>query len=170
MTFLPGAETLMPMLFLMGPTASGKSGLAMHLAARFSLEILNADSVQVYRGMNIGAAKPTMADQGRTPHHLLDLVEPDEPFSAGRYRRQAMAVVASCHARRVIPAFVGGSGLYFRAVEQGLAPVPEISEEVVRRWRARGEEEGWASLHERLQQVDPLLADRISPTDAQRIL
>ncbi|MBF0136248.1 MAG: tRNA (adenosine(37)-N6)-dimethylallyltransferase MiaA [Magnetococcales bacterium] len=158
------------MVFLMGPTASGKSGLALHLASRFPLEIVNADSVQVYRGMNIGSAKPTPEERQKVPHHLLDLVAPDEPYSVGSYRRQALAVVASCQERKRIPVFVGGSGLYFRAVEQGLAPVPEVPEAIVRQWRERGEREGWASLHAHLHRVDPHLASRLSPADAQRIV
>ncbi|MBF0155362.1 MAG: tRNA (adenosine(37)-N6)-dimethylallyltransferase MiaA [Magnetococcales bacterium] len=170
MTSLPGIEAFRPMVFLMGPTASGKSALAMHLARQFPLEIVNADSVQVYRGMNIGTAKPSADEQKKIPHHLLDLVMPDVLFSVGQYRRQALAVIDACHDRQRIPLFVGGSGLYFRAVERGLAPVPEVADQIVRQWRERGEREGWASLHTRLAQVDPLLASRLSVGDAQRIV
>ncbi|MBF0426756.1 MAG: tRNA (adenosine(37)-N6)-dimethylallyltransferase MiaA [Magnetococcales bacterium] len=154
----------------MGPTASGKSALALHLATQWPLEIVNADSVQVYRGMEIGTAKPTAEERRRVRHHLLDLLDPDSFFSAGAYRRCALTVVAACHARGCVPIFVGGSGLYFRAIEQGLAPVPPVPEAIVRALREEGGRVGWPVLHARLAVVDPTLAARLSPGDAQRII
>ncbi|MEO5364251.1 MAG: hypothetical protein H7838_11600, partial [Magnetococcus sp. DMHC-8] len=114
------------LIFLMGPTASGKSALAMALARRFPLEIVNADSVQLYRGLEIGSAKPTAWERQQVPHHLLDVTTPDRPFSADRYREAAWEVVADCQRRGRVPLFVGGSGLYFRAVAQGLVLIPAM--------------------------------------------
>ena len=109
-----------PMIFLMGPTASGKSSLALSLANHYSLEIVNADSVQVYQGLDIGSAKPSAWERQQVPHHLLDLIAPDQSFSVDRYRESAWKVIRECQQRFCLPLFVGGSGLYFRAVEQGL--------------------------------------------------
>ena len=159
-----------PLIFLMGATASGKSGLAIALAQRFPLEIVNADSVQVYRGLEIGSAKPDAATRRRTPHHLLDLVEPDDPFSADRYRVAAAAVIAACRKRGTVPLLVGGTGLYFRAVERGLATFPSPDPEIRQRLRREGERSGWAALHARLADIDPERAAQVTPGDGQRVV
>ncbi|MBF0370766.1 MAG: tRNA (adenosine(37)-N6)-dimethylallyltransferase MiaA [Magnetococcales bacterium] len=170
----PAGQTA-PLLFLMGPTASGKSELALRLGERFAaaghgaMEILNADSVQLYRGLEIGSAKPSAEELSRLPHHLLDLTDPGEPFSADRYRLAALDVIADCHKRGVLPMLVGGSGLYFRAVEKGLAPVPPVPEEILEGIRAEARLKGWEVLHQRLLQVDPAWGARVTPRDAQRI-
>ncbi|MBF0188062.1 MAG: tRNA (adenosine(37)-N6)-dimethylallyltransferase MiaA [Magnetococcales bacterium] len=156
-------------IFIMGPTASGKSGLALMLAERFGLEIVNADSVQVYRGMEIGAAKPTPEERGRVVHHLLDRADPSERYSAGRFLREAKAVLNDCRARGVMPLVVGGTGLYFRVLGQGIAPAPDVDPSVLATLTATAEREGWPSLHASLQSVDPTAAGRIHPNDRQRI-
>ncbi len=158
-----------PVMFLMGPTASGKSALGMALAQTYGLEIVNADSVQVYRGFDLGAAKPTAEERARIVHHLLDLVSPPEVYSADRYRVAAWEVIDACHARGVVPLFVGGSGLYVRAVVQGLACMPPIDAAVRDAIREEGGRLGWPMLHHRLAAHDPELARRIGQQDAQRI-
>lgn len=153
----------------MGPTASGKSALALSLAKPFSMEIVNADSVQLYRGLTIGSAKPPPQEQAEIPHHLLDMTTPDQPYSADRYREAAWAVIGQCQERGKIPLFVGGSGLYFRAVAEGLAQMPAMDPAIRQHFREEGERLGWPALHQQLQQVDPRLAARLSPGDGQRI-
>ncbi|ABK42803.1 tRNA delta(2)-isopentenylpyrophosphate transferase [Magnetococcus marinus MC-1] len=155
----------------MGPTASGKTGLALHLAEHFPLEIVNADSVQVYRGMDIGSAKPTLQERQAIVHHLIDVTTPDDPFSAGRFRTAALEVIEDCHRRGVIPALVGGTGFYFRAVEQGIAEIPEVDAQIVAELNRRVcDEVGLACCYAQLQQVDPPWAARVEPGDRQRIV
>ena len=153
----------------MGATASGKSSLAISLGQRFPLEIVNADSVQVYRGLDIGSAKATPWEREQVPHHLLDITTPDQPYSADLYRQAAWEVIAACHKRGKIPLFVGGSGLYFRAVAQGLVMVPPMDPAIRLQLRQEGERLGWPEMHKRLSQVDPELAQRLAPGDGQRI-
>ncbi|MBF0192863.1 MAG: tRNA (adenosine(37)-N6)-dimethylallyltransferase MiaA [Magnetococcales bacterium] len=159
-----------PVIFLMGPTASGKSRLAMTLATALGLEIVNADSVQIYRGLEIGSAKPTPEERRLVPHHLLDVTDPDHPWSADRYREAAWETIRTLHQRGVTPLFVGGSGLYLRAVEQGLALTPPIDETWLTAIRAEAAQTGWPHLHQRLTTADPQAAAKITPGDAQRIL
>lgn len=158
-----------PLIFLMGPTGVGKTAVALMLADCFPVESVNADSVQVYRGLTIGSAKPTPEELARAPHHLLDLVEPEEPFSVGRYREEAEQVITACWQRDHVPLLVGGTGLYFRAVESGLAPVPPVDPLVRQRIRAEAERLGWPALHARLTLLDPEWAGRVAPRDGQRI-
>jgi tRNA dimethylallyltransferase len=155
-----------------GPTAAGKSGVALDLALRFAGEIVNADSMQVYRGLDIGTAKPSAADRARVPHHLLDVVAPDVPYNAGRYSREARAAAAAIHARRGLPLLTGGTGLYIRAFLEGLiddeggdpALRAGLEQEAA---RAAGEGEP-ARLHARLADLDPDAAARIHPNDVRR--
>ena len=164
-----GSVSSRRLIFLMGPTASGKSSLALALADLFPLDIVNADSVQVYQGLEIGSAKPSAWERRRVPHHLFDLVPPDQPYSVDRYRQRAWQVIASCEQRGRTPLFVGGSGLYFRAVEEGLVHIPAIDPAIRQRLRQEGEQVGWPLLHRRLCAVDPILAARLAPRDGQRI-
>ncbi|MBF0160451.1 MAG: tRNA (adenosine(37)-N6)-dimethylallyltransferase MiaA [Magnetococcales bacterium] len=160
-----------PAIFIMGPTASGKSALALTLAQHFPLEIVNADAMQVYRGLDIGTAKPTPVEQASVLHHLLDLVTPDQHFSVGHYRRLALETIDSCRKRGVIPLFVGGSGLYLRALEQGLSPIPPIDETTLQEQLQReGEAVGWPKMHQKLAAIDPQWAARVMPNDRQRIV
>jgi tRNA dimethylallyltransferase len=158
-----------PLLFLMGPTASGKTGLSLRIAEKFNLEIVNTDSVQLYKEFTIGAAKPTAEEQARVIHHLLDLVSAHEVFSADRYRQAAWDLIDDCHGREIVPLFVGGSGLYFRAVEKGLACMPAMDMEIREQIRQEGLHLGWPVLHERLAGIDPELAARLPVKDSQRI-
>ncbi len=153
----------------MGPTASGKSALALHLAQAFALEIVNADSVQLYRGLEVGSAKPTLEERQQVPHHLLDLTTPDHPFSADRYREIAWQIIAACQQRQRTPLFVGGSGLYFRAVASGLVLIPPMDPAIRQQLKEEGARWGWPVLHQRLRQVDPALAARLTVNDGQRI-
>jgi tRNA dimethylallyltransferase len=156
-------------LALLGPTASGKSALAMALAARFPLEIVCVDSGQVYRGMDIGTAKPTRAERARVPHHLVDIVEPTESYSAGRFRADAIAAVQGILARGRIPLLVGGTMLYYRALAQGIDALPAAEPGLRAQIDARAARHGWPALHADLARVDPATAARLAPNDAQRI-
>ena len=158
-----------PLVVLSGPTASGKSSLAMALARAFPLEIVNADSLQVYRYLDIGTAKPLPADREEIPHHLVDVVDPDEPYDAGRYVRDAEGAIAGIRARGNVPLLVGGTGMYVRAVLRGLDPLPsdpEVRSALNRRW----EEEGSAALHGELSRLDPETAARVHPADRLRVV
>ena len=153
----------------MGPTASGKSALAMALAERFDGEIVTVDSAQVYRGMDIGTAKPTAAERARVPHHLLDIVDPTEAYSAARFVRNALAAMAAIRARSRAPILAGGTMLYFKALTEGLSALPPADAAVRAEIDARAARDGWPALHAELAHVDPDTAARLPSTDAQRI-
>ncbi len=154
---------------LVGPTGVGKSELAIFLAERFGGEIVNFDSVQVYRYLDIGTAKPTPEERRRVPHHLYDILEPDEPFNAALYVERADRVIAEIKARGSLPILVGGTGLYLRALLHGLFPV-EVPEELRERLRERLSREGLAALYAELSRIDPESATRIHPHDKVRVL
>ncbi|HLT43618.1 MAG TPA: tRNA (adenosine(37)-N6)-dimethylallyltransferase MiaA [Luteimonas sp.] len=158
-----------PAIALMGPTASGKSALALEWAERLGGEILSVDSALVYRGLDIGAAKPTAAEQARARHHLIDLREPWLPYSAAEFARDARAALDDVLARGKLPILAGGTGLYFRALLHGLSDMPAADPGVRARLEAEAAERGWAALHAELAEVDPEAAARIHATDAQRI-
>ena len=153
----------------MGPTASGKSALAMALATRWRAEIVAVDSAQVYRGMDIGTAKPSAADRALVPHHLLDIVEPTDAYSAARFVADARAAIAAIRARGRVPLLVGGTMLYFKALTEGLSTLPRGDARIRAELDARAAREGWPALHADLARVDPATAGRLPPTDAQRI-
>ena len=156
----------MKLICLVGPTASGKTALALELADRFGGEIVSADSRQICRGLDIGTAKPTRAEQARARHHCLDLVEPGEPFDAARFRGAAEDAIADIRARGRVPLVVGGTGLYLRALLRGLCPAPPRVPAL--RAAMAGEEIG--ALHARLGRVDPESARRVGPRDRVRIV
>lgn len=158
-----------PVLFLMGPTASGKTVLAVELVQRWPFEIVSVDSALVYRGMDIGTAKPDAETQRLAPHRLIDILDPAESYSAGRFRHDARREIAAIHAAGHIPLLVGGTMLYFRALEQGLAELPSADPEVRARLAAELAEQGSVALHTRLTKIDPIAAGRIHPHDVQRI-
>jgi tRNA dimethylallyltransferase len=158
-----------PAIALMGPTASGKSALAMEWARRLGGEIVSVDSALVYRGLDIGAAKPTQAEQAQVPHHLLDVREPWEPYSAAAFAQDARAAIGGILARGKVPILAGGTGLYFRALLHGLSDMPAADAGMRAQLEADAATRGWAALHADLARVDPEAAARIHATDAQRI-
>ena len=153
----------------MGPTASGKSAFALELAERLDGEIASVDSALVYRGLDIGAAKPTREEQARVPHHLVDLRDPWQPYSAAEFAEDGRSAIAAILARGKLPILAGGTGLYFRALLHGLADMPEADEVVRAEIAVEARERGWAALHAQLARIDPEAAARIHATDAQRI-
>lgn len=156
-------------IFLMGPTATGKTALACALADRFPVELVSVDSALVYRGLDIGAAKPDPGTLRRYPHALIDIRDPSEPYSAAQFRDDALAAMRAIAARGHVPLLVGGTGLYFRALEYGLSEMPAADPGLRERLRGEAARDGWPALHARLAQRDPEAAARIRPNDAQRI-
>ncbi len=160
---------LPPALFLMGPTASGKTDLAAALVDRLPCDIISVDSALVYREMDIGTAKPGPELLARAPHRLIDLIDPAESYSAARFRDDALREARAILAAGRIPLFVGGTGLYFRALERGLSPLPEANAALRQEIEAEAATQGWAALHQQLAAVDPEAAQRIHPHDPQRL-
>ena len=161
--------SLPPAVFVMGPTASGKTDLAIELAQQFPVDVISVDSALVYRDMNIGTAKPSAEELALAPHRLIDVVDPTESYSAARFREDALQEMAEITAAGRIPLLVGGTMLYFRALEQGLSRLPRADEAVRRQLIEEAERNGWGHMHEKLAAVDPAAADRIHPNDPQRI-
>ncbi len=153
----------------MGPTGTGKSALAMQVAQRVPAEIVSVDSAMVYRGMDIGTAKPSEFDRERVRHHLIDICDPSERYNAASFVEDATEAIGRIHARGKLPILAGGTFLYFRALIEGLSPMPGADPEVRQRLRAEAEERGWLALHEELESIDPVIAARIAPTDSQRL-
>ena len=169
MSAVSGTSALPPLVCLMGPTASGKTDLAMYLYDQFPCELVSVDSVLVYRGMDIGSAKPDAQTLQRYPHHLIDMLDPAEPYSAARFRDDALALIEDITARGRVPLLVGGTMLYFKALAGGLASMPSADPVVRARIEAMALEQGWPAVHAALAQVDPASAERIHPNDPQRI-
>ena len=163
MTTLPQA------ILLMGPTASGKTAIAMALAQHFPVELISVDSAQVFRDMNIGTAKPDAATLREFPHHLIDLISPEEAYSAARFRHDALEAMADITARGKTPLLVGGTMLYFKALLEGLAELPKACPETRADIDAQANSLGWPAVHAELAKVDPVTAARLHPTDAQRV-
>jgi tRNA dimethylallyltransferase len=164
-----GKSELPPAIFIMGPTASGKTALAVELARRLPVEIIGVDSGQIYRGMEIGSAKPDAETLRVAPHRLINIREPYESYSAAEFRDDALREMRQITAAGRIPLLVGGTMLYFRALEHGLSPMPSADVEVRARLEAQAAELGWVAMHARLAEVDPVAAARIHPNDPQRI-
>ena len=162
-------STLPPAIFLMGPTASGKTDLAIALTEHLPCELISVDSALVYRDMDIGTAKPTAEELAKAPHRLIDIKDPAEPYSAADFREDALREMAEITRRGKIPLLVGGTMLYFKALRDGLAELPAADPAIRDRLLEEAESQGWAKLHERLQRVDPVAAERIKPTDTQRL-
>jgi tRNA dimethylallyltransferase len=154
---------------LLGPTASGKSALAIKLAAKLPVEIVSMDSALVYRGMDIGTAKPGAALRARVPHHLIDIIDPDRSYSAGRWREDAIRAVMEILDRNKVPLLVGGTMLYYRALIAGLDALPQADARIRAAIDAEAARRGWPALHAELERIDPKTAQRIAPNDAQRI-
>ncbi|HLA79632.1 MAG TPA: tRNA (adenosine(37)-N6)-dimethylallyltransferase MiaA [Vicinamibacteria bacterium] len=159
-----------PLIAIVGPTASGKSALALRLAADRGGEIVSCDSLQIYRGLDIGSAKPTRAEQALVPHHLIDLADPQEPFSAADYARLARQALSGIRDRGRLPVVVGGTGLYLRALLEGLFEGPSRDPELRQRLEAMAGRWGQDALHRLLRRVDPAAADRIAPADRVRVV
>ena len=157
-------------LVLVGPTAVGKTALSLRMAREFGCEIISMDSMQVYRGMDIGTAKATAEERAQVPHHLLDIVNPDEPYNAARFVADCRAAMAAIRGRGKIPLITGGTGLYLRALNEGLFEAPAVAPEIRERLRQRLAEEGRAALHLELERIDPESAARIHVNDTQRLL
>lgn len=158
------------MVVILGPTASGKTALSLALAEQFAGEIVNCDSVAMYRDFEIGTAKPGATERARAPHHMLDFVDPVDYITAGEYARQARQVLKEITARRTMPIVVGGTGLYLRALLDGLFPGPQRSEELRARLRQRADEKGSAHLHRILRRVDPNAAAKIHVNDTPKLI
>jgi tRNA dimethylallyltransferase len=159
----------LPAILLMGPTGAGKTELAAQLVAQLPLEIVSVDSAMVYRGMDIGTAKPDAELLARAPHHLIDLIDPVESYSAARFVADATRIMGEIRSRGRVPLLVGGTMLYFRALQSGLAVLPPADATVRQRLELRAARLGWQALHMELQRLDPCAAERIRPNDRQRI-
>ena len=168
-TMTDGAPGHFDALLLLGPTASGKSALAMRLATHVPLEIVSIDSAQVYRGMDIGTAKPSAQERSAVPHHLLDIRDPSQPYSAAEFVHDAIAAIADIRSRGRLPLVVGGTMLYAKALRDGLSRLPSADPQLRAHIEARAAALGWPALHAELARVDPLTAARLAPRDAQRI-
>lgn len=158
-----------PAILLMGPTASGKTAVAAELAATLPCEIISVDSALVYKGMDVGTAKPDAALLRRAPHHLIDIIEPHESYSAAKFRDDALALMREITERGNIPLLVGGTMLYFKALVEGLNDLPEADSTIRLIIETMADEEGWPAVHEKLRRIDPETAARLEPTDAQRV-
>lgn len=161
--------SLSPAIFLMGPTASGKTGLAVELYQHLPVELISVDSALVFKGMDIGTAKPDAATLRQAPHHLIDLIPPTEVYSAANFRSDALKRMAEITARGKIPLLVGGTMLYFKALEGGLSQLPEADASVRKALDEEALNIGWPAMHAKLAKIDPATAARLEPTDTQRI-
>lgn len=164
------ADTRPWAIFLMGPTAAGKTDAAMALHERLGHELISVDSAMVYRGMDIGSAKPSAAELARAPHHLIDIRDPAEPYSAADFRVDALSLMRQISAAGKVPLLVGGTMLYYKRLVEGVANLPSADPAIRQRLEAQWQNEGLLSLHQRLAEVDVLSAQRIHPNDPQRVM
>ncbi|QEL65827.1 tRNA delta(2)-isopentenylpyrophosphate transferase [Oryzomicrobium terrae] len=164
-----GPEALPPAILLMGPTASGKTGLALHLAERLPVELISVDSALVFRDMDIGTAKPDAETLARFPHALVDVISPEEAYSAARFRSDALAEMAAITARGKVPLLVGGTMLYYKALLEGLSDLPQADPALRAAIDAEAAAHGWPALHAELARFDPTTAARLAPNDSQRL-
>lgn len=158
-----------PAIFLMGPTASGKTNLAVSLYQQLPIELISVDSALVFKDMDIGTAKPDAATLALAPHHLIDITSPEVPYSAANFRTDALRLMADISARGKVPLLVGGTMLYFKALQEGLSGLPEANQDVRAQLDAEAARIGWPAMHAKLAQVDPITAARLEPNDMQRI-
>ena len=160
---------LPPAIFIMGPTASGKTGLAVELYQHLPVELISVDSALVFKDMDIGTAKPDASILARAPHHLIDLIPPTEAYSAATFRNDALKLMAKITARGKVPLLVGGTMLYFKALQGGLSQLPEADPNVRQKLDAQAAQIGWPAMHDKLAEIDPETAARLEPADAQRV-
>lgn len=166
----PGAALNAPYaVFIMGPTATGKTELAIACANELAMEIISVDSAMVYQGLDIGSAKPDAVTLSRAPHRLIDMLDPSEAYSAGRFRDDALREMAQICSAGATPLLVGGTMLYFNTLQQGIAELPDADASVRQRLDAEASQIGWATMHQKLAEIDPEAAQRIHPNDPQRI-
>lgn len=158
-----------PVIFLMGPTASGKTGLSLSLSRHFPIEIISVDSALIYQGMDIGTAKPSPAEQQACPHHLIDIISPLESYSAAQFYTDAHQLITEIRARNNVPVLVGGTMLYYKALMEGLSDLPQADVEVRHALEQEAKQLGWPGMHAKLAQLDPVTAARLNPNDSQRI-
>ncbi len=163
------SKKLPPAIAILGPTASGKSNLALSITDHFPIEIISIDSAQVYRYLDIGSAKPDPQILAKIPHHLINLIDPDQQYSAAQFRHDALLTMKEITLRGNIPLLVGGTMLYFKALREGLSDLPPADQQIRKEIEASAAEKGWSTLHHLLQSVDPMSAERIQPNDSQRI-
>jgi tRNA dimethylallyltransferase len=156
-------------VFLMGPTASGKTALAIDMATQHNCEIISVDSALIYRGMDVGTAKPTAQELALAPHRLIDILDPSESYSAADFRRDALTAIEDIIARGKTPLLVGGTMMYFKALLEGLSPLPSADDAIRQQILLQAETEGWESLHRELCAIDPVAGQRIHPNDPQRL-
>jgi len=167
--FCAGSSTLEPVLCLTGPTAAGKSAAVATLARRWPIEVINVDSATIYRGMDIGTAKPSAAEQQKIPHHLLDICDPAQSYSAAQFRADALTHIDDSRARGRIPVLCGGTMLYYKALREGLDALPHADAQVRAQLQDEAARLGWPAMHAQLAQIDPATAARLAPRDSQRI-
>ena len=160
---------LPPAIFIMGPTASGKTGLAVELCQHLPVELISVDSALVFKDMDIGTAKPDASILAQAPHHLIDLIPPTEVYSAATFRNDALKLMAEITARGKVPLLVGGTMLYFKALQGGLSQLPEADPNVRQKLDAQAAQIGWPAMHDKLAEIDPETAARLEPADAQRV-
>ncbi|MCJ2378154.1 tRNA (adenosine(37)-N6)-dimethylallyltransferase MiaA [Vibrio sp. ZSDZ34] len=163
------SEKLPLVLFLMGPTASGKTELAIRLRQKFPVEIISVDSALIYKGMDIGTAKPDESELTLAPHRLIDILDPAQAYSAADFRADALKEIADIHAQGKIPLLVGGTMMYFKALLEGLSPLPAADPEIRKQIEEQAKQKGWSAMHDELRSFDPVSADRIHPNDPQRL-
>jgi len=161
--------TRLPVVFLLGPTACGKTGCSIQVAKRLDAEIVSVDSALVYKGMNIGTAKPDAAERSGIVHHLIDVCTPDESYSVARFCDDALSAIAQIESRGKLALLTGGTMLYFNALEKGIAPLPDASPDIRAALVAEALKIGWPGMHEKLAAIDPVAAQRIHPNDPQRL-
>lgn len=165
----PSTQDDLRAVLILGPTASGKSAAAMTLARHLPVEIISVDSAQVYRGMDVGTAKPTAAERAAVPHHLIDLIDPTKAYSAAQFHADASRLIGEICARGKLPLLVGGTMLYVKALEEGLSNLPEADANIRKSLEEEGARRGWPAMHVELERIDPVTAARLKPNDSQRI-
>ncbi|MCO7198328.1 MULTISPECIES: tRNA (adenosine(37)-N6)-dimethylallyltransferase MiaA [Pseudoalteromonas] len=153
----------------MGPTAAGKTALAIELCQALNTEIISVDSALVYKGMDIGTAKPSAQEQAQAPHHLIDIIDPAQSYSVAEFRADAIKLIDDFHQRGKVPILVGGTMMYFKGLIEGLSPLPEADAEIRAVLEREAEQKGWPALHQQLKEIDPEAAAKISENDSQRI-
>ena len=164
-----GINSALPVIAIMGPTASGKTGLALEIAAHVDSEVISVDSALVYKGMDIGTAKPTLEERAGVAHHLIDIIDPVETYSVSQFVRDTNALIGDILARGKVPILAGGTMMYFNALINGISPLPKSDEKIRDEITQQAQRLGWSKLHDELRGVDPISGERIHPNDPQRI-